>query len=95
MYMFHADARQAGYFRIGENFLARLYRNQRALDSPPSFVFYPFDATWRLKDAQSLCNSRSVSFREQTTLLVLFLNPVFAVFCDLFAFAARRDACHF
>ena len=27
--VFHADTRQAGYFRIRKNFLARLNRNQR------------------------------------------------------------------
>ena len=34
--MFHADARQAGYFRICKDFLARLYRNQKGPHfSPP------------------------------------------------------------
>ena len=31
MHMFHADARQAGDFRIREDFLARLYCNQGPL----------------------------------------------------------------
>jgi len=62
MNMLHADPRQAGYFRIREDFLARLYSNQRGLSCilRRSSLITFLDVPGRLKDTEFSCNSRSV-----------------------------------
>ena len=58
--MLHADARQAGHFRVRENFLARLNFYQGASLTLRRSPSNRFDARSRLEDAYFPCNSRSV-----------------------------------
>jgi hypothetical protein len=64
MNMLHADPRQAGYFCIRKDFLARLYSNQRGLSCflRRTSLNTLLDVPGRLKDTESSCNSRSVLF---------------------------------
>ena len=60
--MFDADARQAGHFRVREDFLTGLDFNQGSLSqSPPLLSPTLFDVLSRLRVANLPCNSRSVS----------------------------------
>jgi len=58
--MLHADARQAGHFRVRENFLARLNFYQGTSLALRRSSSNCFDARSRLEDAYLPCNSRSV-----------------------------------
>ena len=65
MQMIDANARQAGNFRVREDLLTRLDCNQREprliLRRPRILSPTWFDAAVRLGDADTPCNSRSVS----------------------------------